>query len=68
MSTRRTKIAIWLSAGAVVTVLASAGWWLYQATPAAPEGGDDSADYLRGGIRFEEHGSAHVHVSGGTSN
>lgn len=30
MSTRRAKIAIWLSAGAVVTVLASAGWWLYQ--------------------------------------
>ncbi|MFG2714128.1 hypothetical protein ACGFX2_26770 [Streptomyces goshikiensis] len=37
-------------------------------SPAAPEGGDDSPDYLRVGIRYEEHGTAHVHISGGTSN
>ncbi|MFE1877014.1 hypothetical protein ACFW9N_40225 [Streptomyces sp. NPDC059496] len=38
--------------------------------PTAPAGGpeDDSADYLRVDIRFEERDSAHVHVSGGTSN
>ncbi|WP_327380829.1 hypothetical protein [Streptomyces sp. NBC_01207] len=36
----------------------------------APAGGpeDDSADYLRVDIRFGERDSAHVHVSGGTSN
>lgn len=31
LSTQRRRIAIWLSAGAVVTALTSAGWWLYQA-------------------------------------
>ncbi|MET9693334.1 hypothetical protein ABZY81_33630 [Streptomyces sp. NPDC006514] len=31
MSTQRRRIAIWLSAGAVVTALTSASWWLYQA-------------------------------------
>ncbi|MEU6315335.1 hypothetical protein [Streptomyces sp. NPDC047014] len=39
------------------------------ARPAAPADGTDNgnADYLSVGIRFEEHDSAHVHVSGGTS-
>ncbi|MFK0259339.1 hypothetical protein [Streptomyces sp. NPDC090445] len=145
LSVRRRKFAIWLSVGAVGTVLTSAGWFLYQigleldgkapvpcseairflhtaeppatarnkqctrgqwqttwynidfqasraeaetwlrtaypdarvsrdcvkadlcSWPAAPAGGDDSADHLRVDIRFDERGSAHVHVSGGTS-
>ncbi|MFF3861301.1 hypothetical protein [Streptomyces sp. NPDC002209] len=32
LSTRRTKIAIWLTSGAVVTVLTCMGWWLYGAS------------------------------------
>ncbi|MFI5642088.1 hypothetical protein ACIA8H_32365 [Streptomyces goshikiensis] len=148
MSTQRNRITFWLSAGAVVTVLTSGGWWLHGAnqeldgnapvscgeavrflqaahpletarskhctkgqwqttwynihfqtsraeaeawlhttypeaqvnrdcveadlcaSPAAPADGDDNgnADYLSVDVRFEEHDSAHVHVSGGTSN
>ncbi|MCX4721952.1 hypothetical protein [Streptomyces virginiae] len=40
------------------------------ARPAAPADGSDNgnADYLSVDIRYEERDSAHVHVSGGTSN
>ncbi|MFD4940436.1 hypothetical protein [Streptomyces virginiae] len=148
MTTQRNRTTLWLSAGAVVTVLASAGWWLHGADqelrgkapascgeavrflraahppetarnkqctkgqwqttwyninfqtsraeaeawlrttypdakidrdcvdadlcarPAAPADGNDNgnADYLSVDIRYEERDSAHVHVSGGTSN
>ncbi|PWK63085.1 hypothetical protein BCL76_12329 [Streptomyces sp. CG 926] len=40
------------------------------AHPAAPADGNDNgnADHLSVDIHFEERDSAHVHVSGGTSN
>ncbi|WP_327732891.1 hypothetical protein OG749_02520 [Streptomyces nojiriensis] len=44
-------------------------WTPTCARPAAPAGNDNgNADYLSVHIRYEERDSAHVHVSGGTSN
>ncbi|MER5775510.1 hypothetical protein ABT144_14670 [Streptomyces sp. NPDC002039] len=50
MSTQRKRIIFWLSAGAVVTVLTFAGWWLHEVNQVlkgkAPVSCDEAARFL----------------------
>ncbi|WP_448701830.1 hypothetical protein [Streptomyces avidinii] len=75
LSTQRNRTTFWLSAGAVVTVLTSAGWLLHGANQEldgkAPVSCGEAVRFLQAAHpppRLHGTSSARVHVSGGTSN